>query len=886
MAGTLSTSSSTDSLHSAGAPSSAAASGLSVSTTIAPAGVASASAPVAAPALSPKTSKLLRRIRRREEELEELSLENALLKEANRRANEEKLVREQEKRVEARKRLETEAAHAAAIAALQSKLDELTPKEFMGIVHDPLDCVRQIAELRELVQLREEQLELINLDRFKLYEEIETWKIGMEKLASLQGVGNSQAAQQERASSAAARTPVKQRGGFSAALLSPQQQQQGGSTPVSADDPRFLRSTSDYKEDSLAIEGRLMSHSAGSPAPFSVMQQQHAINPSASPVFSPSDNATPSVSSATPSLADSHDPTVEEIWENQQRHPFFGFQATSRGRFGMFQRYPFSDESGSVSREFESITLPPGWVWDEQWHVDLGEWQDRNAGEENRSASAAASSGADDKLSALRASMGLGSKSVPPKSSATHGVGTDANGWRYSIQFRLFAWHPEPGRLDTVRRRRWVRRRCWVGVEATEAMLSNALAAIAATRAAAGEAALALPPVAPADGSAPPSDSDDASTLAALAAAYSNDSGDSFSMFTSVAPPGVSSSQESAGTRALAALLQLGQQTQKSAPTSPNPPAVAAPADGTTSAVASTPPATSSASSSSSTSSVVSALGSYLASTRALAWVARRSSAAEPVAAPEAAAAASPAASSSAAASVVAVSSSAAPSPVCSFCAAPSRTALQFVSPSSSLVAPLASFCLPHYRQALRHILAELQLANPNPLTAAERERREREQQAGRLPPNLCAYCASLDTFPVQLLHLAAPDDSASPHAAASSGAASPELRLGAPLPSAVVEQSQETFRFCAAHMPAFTHLVAQFRPTTPTPITDSSATAEEQAAQHAAAGGQEPSAPPSEEEPGSAEMQASAPPPEGADPPPAAASVPVAAELPEAAPL
>jgi hypothetical protein len=74
--------------------------------------------------LSPKTSKLLRRIQKREDELEELTLENELLKEANRRANEERSVREQEKRVEAKKRREWEEKKEREIEELRQQLGE------------------------------------------------------------------------------------------------------------------------------------------------------------------------------------------------------------------------------------------------------------------------------------------------------------------------------------------------------------------------------------------------------------------------------------------------------------------------------------------------------------------------------------------------------------------------------------------------------------------------------------------------------------------------------------------------------------------------------------------------------------------------------------------
>jgi len=118
--------------------------------------VSAAAASAPALQLSPKTTKLLRRIRRREEELDELQMENALLKEANRRANEERVVREQEKRVEARKRVEEDKQYQARIAELQARVEELSPQDDAhGVRHDPLECTRTQAELRELLQLRE-----------------------------------------------------------------------------------------------------------------------------------------------------------------------------------------------------------------------------------------------------------------------------------------------------------------------------------------------------------------------------------------------------------------------------------------------------------------------------------------------------------------------------------------------------------------------------------------------------------------------------------------------------------------------------------------------------------------------------------------------------------
>ncbi len=49
--------------------------------------------------------------------------------------------------------------------------------------HDPAACSATLAQLSAQLELREEQIEIINLDRAKLYDEIEKWKDAMEKVS-------------------------------------------------------------------------------------------------------------------------------------------------------------------------------------------------------------------------------------------------------------------------------------------------------------------------------------------------------------------------------------------------------------------------------------------------------------------------------------------------------------------------------------------------------------------------------------------------------------------------------------------------------------------------------------------------------------------------------
>jgi nucleoside-diphosphate-sugar epimerase len=836
------------------------------------------------PPLSPKTTKLLRRIRRREEELEALALENALLKEANRRANEERVVREQEKRVEARRRSDEEAAWQTRVEELQQRVQELTPQDdAQGGRHDPIECARTANELRELLQLREEQLELINLDRFKLYEEIETWKAGMEKLASLHGSYSPSA--QPLVSAAEHAWHPKQQPQQQTSPQSREEADADGEKAKPAEGPEATEEQKQPPQPSPGAANEAPRRSSSAllasflPGPIAALLTSSSKNstdsggkggaPSASAQsaptaaaggvsFSPASSPTSSSSSSSSSLlassaaAGAREPVLEEVWQNEHRHPFFGWSKTSSA----FLRHPFSDESGATAREFEKVTLPPGWVWDGAWQLDRGEW---DAPEHNARAAK------------TKATAAVPASSSSPSSSSSSSSNTDPAGWRYSIALRLFAWHSSAGRLDTVRRRRWLRRRVFVGVEATEAMLNNAFAAIAAAHALPDGVAKAAAAVAAgiiteseqeasssstggvsgeAEGGAPAAKCD-AASLAALAAAYSSsDPRDSFSMFTSVAPPEVAASAsgggggasgtnggtatpESQGARALAALLQLGNSASKS----DSPVAVSSDASASAASVsgtAVTSSATSSSSSASLTSTVASYiaapavnLGAYLASTRLSSWVGgggggsnggnsgKRSGSADgtPVAEMR------PRVSrdeedvdDSRSRSVSPAPPSSSPSPVCSYCPNRSRTALQYVSPQTGFVLPLSSYCQRHYHQSQRWIAEQFQRVGP----LSEHEHHMRDKARSTLPPTMCAYCDSTDSWPVQLLHLGAPipdsvlSTSDAPGAAAAASSASSSASS-----STVCEvlDSHDIQRFCDMHLPIFLKLVSQFQP-------------------------------------------------------------------------
>jgi hypothetical protein len=88
----------------------------------------------------------------------------------------------------------------------------------------------------------------------------------------------------------------------------------------------------------------------------------------------------------------------------------------------------------------------------------------------------------------------------------------------------------------------------------------------------------------------------------------------------------------------------------------------------------------------------------------------------------------------------------------CSFCTAPSRTAMQYVDPGTGATIPISTFCGPHYHQCQAYLVEQFhgQKGNPDPLSEAELKRR----QISPANPQLCGYCMSLDTFPLQILHL------------------------------------------------------------------------------------------------------------------------------------
>jgi len=640
---------------------------LSVSLPSAP----SAPAPHAAPSdLSPKTSKLLRRIRKREQEIEELSYENNLLKEANRKSNETLAVLQAERRAEEKRWQEKEAAWEQRINELRQELERVKQSSIdpqTGEAHDPTACAQQVDDLRSLLSLREEQLELIQLDRLKLYQEIESWRVGMERLAQLHGAAGTMSRQNSQEAVAAEIRRVTSAVGLNTC---------DGVTPC-LDGVQMQRSCSDSKED--AIQDAL---SPAQPNPMQLAQSPSAVSTTdaslsgggsltvstASPADSSpalvTDHTTPPSSTASTSISEassgklSTSPVIEEIYQNESRHSFFGWQPS---------RYPFrpalSDESGNQIKRFEEVKLPDGWVWDGPWRIDRGQSQDDESSpshtvtdtgevsagsatrenEESSQSQPKKVSSLDAKLAALRNSIGLGSKPSTDSTAASastssnaaasnDAVETDADGWRYSLQWRLFTWHPSPGVLDTVRRRRWIRRRVWVGKEATESMKAHALkifqqarereaaAAAATTKSTAvtesvtsaeddGKEKSAEEPTEP-NATTHEENVDneeaDSMTLESLAAAYSSSGpGDSFSMFTSVAPLevrmslGESQSQaanghgpktttepdshfaDSPGMRAFAALLQLASGAKGAQETDAHVQSTSAATDGT-----------------------------------------------------------------------------------------------------------------------------------------------------------------------------------------------------------------------------------------------------------------------------------------------------------------
>eukprot|EP01065_Artemidia_motanka_P007964 TRINITY_DN13987_c0_g1_i1.p1 TRINITY_DN13987_c0_g1~~TRINITY_DN13987_c0_g1_i1.p1 ORF type:complete len:2752 (+),score=869.57 TRINITY_DN13987_c0_g1_i1:24-8279(+) len=101
---------------------------------------------------------------------------------------------------------------------------------------------------------------------------------------------------------------------------------------------------------------------------------------------------------------------VAECFENQRFYPLIGWSDT------LFptDRYAWSDKTGRMRRYRHGFPLPEGWRWGGEWEVDLNAWP------------------------------------------------SEGTGFQYAVDWR-FEFHARHGPLDMVRRRRWVRRREYVG---------------------------------------------------------------------------------------------------------------------------------------------------------------------------------------------------------------------------------------------------------------------------------------------------------------------------------------------------------------------------------------------------------------------------------------